>query len=194
LTADSQNQEQQVRGQDGGDAGTSPRTSAFTAAEIAAILRKRGWLGGEISAGQGQWCENAAQLLGPHAADAEAIEGWLELVFHYDAREILTKVDSHVVLSRHGAREVVRRLAVLLIGGPPLSSERFKEVVASLKAEMESRGRELFHPIRLVLAGKSGEGELDRVILLVDQAAEIEWRVPVKGAAERILEFCAALD
>jgi hypothetical protein len=45
-----------------------------------------------------------------------------------------------------------------------------------------------------VLAGKSGEGELDRVILLVDQAAEIEWRVPVKSAAERILEFCAALD
>jgi len=99
-----------------------------------------------------------------------------------------------VVLSRHGAREVVRRLAVLLIGGPPLSSERFKEVVASLKAEMESRGRELFHPIRLALAGKSGEGELDRVILLVDEAAEIEWRVPVKSAAERILEFCAALD
>jgi hypothetical protein len=162
--------------------------------EVAAILRKRGWLGGEISAGQAQWCENAAQLLEPHAADAEALEGWLELVFHYDAREILAKVDSHVVLSRHGAREVVRRLAVLLIGGPRLSSDRFKEVVASLKEEMESRGRELFHPIRLVLAGKSGEGELDRVILLVDEAAEIEWRVPVKGAAERILEFCAALD
>jgi len=52
----------------------------------------------------------------------------------------------------------------------------------------------LFHPIRLALAGRAGEGELDRVILLLDEAANASFAVRVKPARERILEFCAALD
>jgi hypothetical protein len=52
----------------------------------------------------------------------------------------------------------------------------------------------MFHPIRLALAGRAGEGELDRVILLLDAAAALDFAVPVKGARRRMLEFCAALD
>src|SRR5216684_3296790 len=55
-------------------------------------------------------------------------------------------------------------------------------------------GRELFHPIRLALAGRAGEGELDRVILLLDEGAGASFAVRVKSARERILEFCSALD
>jgi hypothetical protein len=46
----------------------------------------------------------------------------------------------------------------------------------------------------LALAGKIGEGELDRVILLLDSAVRLDFAVPVKGTRQRILEFCAALD
>jgi hypothetical protein len=63
-----------------------------------------------------------------------------------------------------------------------------------LKEDKELRGRELFHPIRLALAGRAGEGELDRVILLLDEAAVLPFAVPVKSVRTRILEFCAALD
>jgi hypothetical protein len=52
----------------------------------------------------------------------------------------------------------------------------------------------LFHPLRLALAGRVGEGGLDRVILLVDEAAVVGFAVKVKTVRERILEFCAALD
>jgi nondiscriminating glutamyl-tRNA synthetase len=82
----------------------------------------------------------------------------------------------------------------LLLDGAPLTSERFKEIVTALKDGMELRGRELFHPIRLALAGRAGEGELDRVILLLDEAAALSFAVPVKSARARILEFCSVLD
>jgi hypothetical protein len=59
---------------------------------------------------------------------------------------------------------------------------------------MDLRGRELFHPIRLALAGRAGEGELDRVILLLDEAAGLPFAVKVKSVRVRIVEFCAALD
>jgi hypothetical protein len=63
-----------------------------------------------------------------------------------------------------------------------------------MKNALPYRGRHLFYPIRLALAGRSGEGELDRVILLLDRAAKLRLRVAVKGARQRMLEFCAALD
>jgi nondiscriminating glutamyl-tRNA synthetase len=166
----------------------------FAAADVASILREWGWLPAEASAEQNAWCERAAALLGPQVADRGALAELLGLVFHYDAGEILSKVESHVVMSRYAARDVLRQLALLLLDGTALSTERFKEIVTSLKDGLAIRGRELFHPLRLALAGRAGEGELDRVILLIDEAAGAGFAVQVKTARERILEFCAALD
>jgi len=168
--------------------------SVFTAADVLAILRERGWLVAEASVEQQTWCERAAAMLGGHAADRAALADLLALVFHYDPREIVSRVESHVVLSRYAAREVLRRVALLLLDGDALTSERFKEIVTALKDGMELRGRELFHPIRLALAGRAGEGELDRVILLLDEAAALSFTLAVKSARERIVEFCSALD
>lgn len=166
----------------------------FTGADVLAILRERGWLAGEASPEQLAWCQRAASLLGGHAADRGALADLLGLVFHYDADEIISRVESHVVLSRYAARGVLRQVALLLLEGEALTSERFKEIVTALKEGMELRGRELFHPIRLALAGRAGEGELDRVILLLDEGAALSFAVPVKSARARILEFCSALD
>jgi len=46
----------------------------------------------------------------------------------------------------------------------------------------------------LALAGRAGEGGLDRVILLLGAAAAAPGLAPVKTARERMIEFCAVLD
>ena len=166
----------------------------FSAADVAGILRERGWAAAELSVEQVAWCEHAAALLGARATNREALAVLLGLIFHYDSQEILARVESHAVLSRYAARDVLRQLALLLLEGGALNSDRFKEIVTSLKEGLDIRGRELFHPIRLALAGRAGEGELDRVILLLDEGAGASFAVQVKSARERILEFCAALD
>jgi hypothetical protein len=171
-----------------------PAPNPFAAADVAAILRERGWLAKESTAEQISWCEHAAAILGGHVADGAALGELLGLVFHYDAREILSKVENHVVLSRYAARDVLRELALLLLDGASLNSERFSEIITRLKEGMDLRGRELFHPIRLALAGRAGEGDLDRVILLLDEAAGLPFAVTVKSARARIVEFCAGLD
>jgi hypothetical protein len=96
-------------------------------------------------------------------------------------------------MSRYAARGVLRELGLRLLDGAGLTSDRFKEIVTAMKEGMDLRGRELFHPIRLALAGRAGEGELDRVILLLDEAAAA-FGAQVKSAPERILEFCSTGD
>lgn len=166
----------------------------FTREDVSSLLVERYWLASEPNAEQLAWCAHAAAILGPQVADRAALADLLSLVFQYDARELLAKVESHVVLSRYAARDVLRQLALLLLDGAPVTTERFKEIITSLKEHLHLRGRELFHPLRLALAGRAGEGELDRVILLLDEAAALPFARSVKSARARILEFCAALD
>jgi nondiscriminating glutamyl-tRNA synthetase len=166
----------------------------FAATDVARILREENWLAQEPSTEQSAWCEHAAAILGTQAADRDALRGLLSLIFHYDAEEILARTETHAVLSRYAARDVLRQLALLLLDGTPLTSDRFKEIVTALKDGLDIRGRDLFHPIRLAVAGRAGEGELDRVALLLDEAAALAFSVPVKPARQRILEFCASMD
>jgi len=167
----------------------------FSAADVAALLRERGWLSSsEISTEQTAWCERAAFLLGPQAPDRDALSELLRLVFEYDAAQALARTEAHAVMTRYAARDVIRLLARLLLDGAPCTPERFKEIVTTLKEKLDLRGREVLHPLRLALVGRAGEGQLDRVILLLDAAASSGFAANVKAVRERVIEFCSALD
>jgi len=174
-----------------------PRPSAFTLEEVQTIAERRGWLAAgsaDDAAATRDWFAEAARLLGAQAADGAALEVLLEEVFHYDARESLSRAENQAVMAREGARQVLRELASLILESPEVNSDRYKEIVTTLKERTGRRGQELFHPVRLVLAGRAGEGGHDRVILLLDGAARLPWRQSVKSCRQRILEFCGALD
>ena len=172
---------------------TAP-ANMFATGDVATILRERGWL---LSAGDEQaarWCAEAAALLGPKSANREALAGLLALVFEYDAAAVLALPESHAVLASEGAREVLRALAIEILSGGPVDSARLKEIVAAIKQKLPYRNREIFWPLRMALAGRVGQGELDRVVLLLDGAARTAGLAPVKSVRTRILEFCMALD
>jgi hypothetical protein len=173
-----------------------PRENLFSASDIHEILRERCWL--EPSATQSEsltrWIERATALLGPHAADRPALAELLALIFHYDAAAILQTPVSHAVLGREGARDVIRELALAVLAVPIVDSDRFKLIISAIKSRVPYTGRELFYPVRLALAGRVGDGELDRVILLVDDASITPGLAPMKSVRQRMLEFCAAME
>jgi hypothetical protein len=167
--------------------------NSFSAADVAGILRSRGWLREETHSAS-DWIEEATALLGPRVPDLKGLAGLLSLVFEYDARAVLSTRESREVLSRSGAREVLRELALEILSGGPVDSNRLKEIVNVVKVRLPYRSREMFLPLRVAVAGRTGDGSLDRVILLLDRAAETPGLAPVKSVRTRILEFCGALD
>ncbi len=173
-------------------------TNSFTGVDIAAILRELGWLdtaaNEEAATALQLWLARAAELLGPQAADRAELAELLARIFEYDAAAILQDAGNQTVMAREGARDVIRELANRVLEGGDVDSDRFKEIVEGIKAAVPYRSRAMFQPIRVALAGRAGDGELDRVILLLDSAAKLTFGVPVKSARQRMLEFCAALD
>lgn len=167
----------------------------FGGADVAEVLSARGWEAveerGTVEARR-TWCERAAFLLGPQVEDREELADLLGLVFEYDAGRVMNDVEAHNVMTRYAARDVIRMLARLVLDGGACTPERFSEMITAMKAELDIRGRELFHPVRLALAGRSGEGELDRVILLIDTASEAGFAV--KTVRERTVEFCSVME
>jgi nondiscriminating glutamyl-tRNA synthetase len=177
--------------------GEEQPAARFGAGDVGRILRERGWLGAaeeQTPAECRAWQERAALLLGPQAENREELEALLQLVFHYDVGEILASAGSHAVLARAGARQVIRELGREVLGGPEIDSARLKDIVNEVIERTGCRGRELFHPLRLALTGRPGDGGLDRVVLLLDAAARLPFAVPVKSTRARMMEFCTRLD
>jgi hypothetical protein len=172
----------------------------FTVHDITAILTRRGWLldhtpSDDETSPLNAWLTRALTLLGPKSPAPEHLESLLTLIFHYDAAANLALPENRAVLVRTGAREVIRVLANSILDDGGISdSDRFKGIVDAIKAAVPFRSRVIFHPLRLALAGRTGEGELDRVILLLDPAAKLPFSEKVKDTRQRMLEFCAALD
>lgn len=177
------------------------RVNPFNFTDVQAILRERAWLQGEATPEITEWMRDAADWIGPHAASREGtceqqkevLGELLELVFSYDAVKLLEKRENQAIMTQEGARDVIREIANRVFDAGEIDSERLRGIIDALKRTFGSRGRRIFHPLRLALAGKAGEGELDRVILLLDRAAKLPFSVTVKGTRQRMLEFCAAL-
>src|SRR5215469_5145560 len=105
------------------DQESPPLENRFSVSDVLGILRQRGWLTTEPSPEQSAWCQRAAALLGPQSPDAAGLESLLSLIFCYDAREILSTTEAHVVLSRYAARDALRKLANLLLDPAALTTE-----------------------------------------------------------------------
>jgi hypothetical protein len=182
----------------------------WTAQDVESILRERGWLKAGSDAEISSWLTDAAARLGSavasaseahdsmtpdgHKAGRDALADLLSLIFEYDAATILAASRSHMVLTRAGAHTVIRELANRILQGMEIDSDGYKILVESLQEKMGFSGRGLFHPIRLALAGRAGEEQIDSVIPLIDRAARLPFAVPVKSTRQRTLEFCAAMD
>jgi hypothetical protein len=78
-----------------------------------------------------------------------------------------------------------------------LDREGFRAIAAAVKATTGQKGKALFHPIRIVITGKSDGPELDLAVPALDRGAELAASAglpPVVGCRERAAAFVSALE
>jgi nondiscriminating glutamyl-tRNA synthetase len=118
-------------------------------------------------------------------------------VFHYDAGAALANPDNAQVLAWHDADAVLTRFTVKVLEDESaqagqLTAERFKQMVNEVKAETGAKGKELFHPIRLMITGSHSGPDFDKVIPILEEGSHLQLSRHVLSVRERVEAFAKA--
>jgi glutamyl-tRNA synthetase/nondiscriminating glutamyl-tRNA synthetase len=72
-----------------------------------------------------------------------------------------------------------------------ISPQRFKELMNEVKAESGVKGKELFHPVRIILTGAHSGPEFDKLIPLFEDGSRLDLPAHVMSVRERVEAFAA---
>ncbi len=144
------------------------------------FLRQRAQLAGELTSAARGWLEAVLPGLASSVDRLPQLADRLESVF----RTLSVPLDDEP-----GLREVASALADDLASGPRLvTKELFRAAAGRIKDRTGLKGKNLFHPIRVILTGASEGPELDLIVPAIDTAAELPpgcGLAAVQGCRER---------
>src|SRR4029077_13871875 len=119
------------------------------------------------------------------------------LIFHYDATKAIEAIDNAEVLGWANTDAVLARFTVKILEDESaqegkLTPEQFKKIVNEVKAETGAKGKELFHPIRIVATGSHSGPEFDKLVPILEVGSRLALPKHVLGVRERVEEFAKA--
>jgi nondiscriminating glutamyl-tRNA synthetase len=120
------------------------------------------------------------------------------MIFNYDAKAALVNPDNAEVLAWPQTNAVFARFTVKILEDESaragqMTPEQFKKIVNDVKAETGTKGKELFHPIRIVLTGSHSGPDFDRLIPILEEGSRLALPKHVLSVRERVEEFGKAL-
>ena len=99
--------------------------------------------------------------------------------------------DAAMLTSEAGER-VVRAFTEKVKGeAGAITPQRFKELMNEVKAESGVKGKELFHPVRIILTGAHSGPEFDKLIPLFEDGSRLDLPTHVMSVRERVEAFAA---
>jgi glutamyl-tRNA synthetase/nondiscriminating glutamyl-tRNA synthetase len=63
-----------------------------------------------------------------------------------------------------------------------------------VKAETGAKGKDLFHPVRVMLIGSHSGPDFNRLLPVLEEGSQLDLPVHVKSVQERVKEFQAAME
>jgi nondiscriminating glutamyl-tRNA synthetase len=96
------------------------------------------------------------------------------------------------MLTTEAGERVVRVFTEKVRGeAGPITPQRFKELMNEVKAESGVKGKELFHPVRIILTGAHSGPEFDKLIPLFEDGSRLDLPAHVMSVRERVEAFAS---
>jgi len=139
------------------------------------------------------WFERVIALLAPSVDRLDQLPDRAGSIFGFDAAAALATPDNSEVLRLPNTSAVFSSFTGKTLDlhscGEPLTAERFKAIVNEVKAESSAKGKELFHPIRIMLTGSHSGPEFDKLIPILEDGSSLPLPRHVLSVAERVKAF-----
>ena len=143
------------------------------------------------------WLGAVTRLLAPSVDRLEQLPEKAGLIFSYDPKAALASADNADVLSWANTKAVISRFTVKILADESakraeMTAECFKQLVNEVKSETGAKGKELFHPIRLVVTGSHSGPEFDKLIPILEAGSRLKLAKLVLSMRERVEAFARA--
>ncbi len=141
-----------------------------------------------------KWLGKVTQLLVPYVDRLEQLPEKARMIFHYDAQAALHSPDNAELMQWPETPAVFARFMIKILehesaSAGVLSPEEFKEIVNHVKAETGAKGKNLFHPIRMMITGSHSGPDFDRIIPIIEEGSRLTLPVKVLSVCERVHAF-----
>jgi nondiscriminating glutamyl-tRNA synthetase len=148
------------------------------------------WLPPQSSANDSvvQWFDRVLELFLP------AVDQLQQLPEKAAALWRVTQVaeeDAAMLTSEAGERVVRAFTEKVRAEAGTITPQRFKELMNEVKAETGVKGKELFHPVRIILTGAHSGPEFDKLIPLFEDGSRLDLPAHVPSVRERVEAFAA---
>ncbi|HUI44043.1 MAG TPA: glutamate--tRNA ligase, partial [Terriglobia bacterium] len=164
-------------------------------AELAVpVLKRAGYLAAPATEAVLAWIERVVEAVLKNVDQLSQLPAAAKVIFEYDARRAADDPETRPVLDESPAREVLARFIPRVLqsdasGEGTFTYERFREITREVQRETGTKGRDLFHPIRVALTGAASGPELEKLIPLFEAGSRLQLGHPVKSVRERLAEF-----
>ena len=156
---------------------------------FAGLLPERQGAGAEVVA----WFEKLLGLFVPAVDRLEQLPEKARFLFELDAEAVRGNEENAALLSAESAQKVLEAFGErVLADEEAITPERFKAWMNEVKAETGVKGKELFHPVRIVLTGSHSGPEFDKLIPLIEEGSRLDLPAHILSVRERVRGFLAA--
>ena len=161
------------------------------------FFRALGLLSSAHTQGLEAWFSKVMALVLPSVDRLEQLPEKAAVIFNHDAKAALTASDNAEVLGLPNTDAVLTRFTVKILEDESaregkLTAECFKKIVNEVKAETGAKGKELFHPIRIVITGSHSGPEFDKLIPILEEGSHLALPRHVLSVHQRVEAFAKA--
>ncbi|PYX07346.1 MAG: glutamate--tRNA ligase [Acidobacteria bacterium] len=140
------------------------------------------------------WLGRVTQLLQSYVDRLDQLPERASPIFNYDARTAIANPENAEVFSWPHSDAVVTRFASKIMQDESAKSGKltpgcFKRLVNEVKAETGAKGKELFHPIRIMIIGSHSGPEFDKLIPIIEEGSRLNLPRHVLSVRERVEQF-----
>ena len=173
------------------------KTSEQVADLAEGFFSAAGLLPPSLNSEMASWFRRTLALIIPSVDRLDQLPARSALIFSYDAAAALAAPDNAEVLAWPHTDAVLARFTAKILEdesarSAQLTPERFKHMVNEVKAETGAKGKELFHPIRLVITGSHSGPEFDKLIPILEDGSRLSLPKHVLSVRERVETFAKA--
>jgi nondiscriminating glutamyl-tRNA synthetase len=152
----------------------------------------------------------AMEWLPPQSSAGDAIEHWFDRVLElflpavdqlqqlpekaaalWRVTSEVTGEDTALLTSEAGTRVVKVFTEKVRAEAGAMTPQRFKELMNEVKVETGVKGKDLFHPVRIILTGAHSGPEFDKLIPLLEDGSRLDLPTHVLSVRERVEAFAS---